>query len=136
MMRRREFITLFGGAVAWPLGARAQEPQVRRIGVQLSGAESDPEMQARVGALRDGLKALGWIEGRSYQFEYRWPGSDQEYPDSGGGDGAGGPKCHRGRTHLERVSAAEANDEHSNYLREHRRPGGQRGDHEPCPNRG
>jgi putative ABC transport system substrate-binding protein len=78
-VRRRDFITLLGGAAAWPLAARAQQAeQMRRIGVQLSGAESDPQMQARIGALRDGLKALGWIEGRSYQFEYRWPGSNPE----------------------------------------------------------
>jgi hypothetical protein len=76
-MRRREFITLPGGApVAWPLAARAQQrAQMRRIGIMLSGSENDPE---RVGALRDGLKALGWIEGRSYTFEYRWPGGDPE----------------------------------------------------------
>jgi putative ABC transport system substrate-binding protein len=73
-------MALLGGAVAtWPFAASAQQAgHVRRIGVQLSGAESDPEMQARIGALRDGLKALGWIEGGNYQFEYRWPGSDPE----------------------------------------------------------
>jgi putative ABC transport system substrate-binding protein len=77
-MNRRGFITLLGGALAaWPVAARTQQTaQVRRIGVQLSGSENDPEMQARIGALRDGLKALGWMEGRNYQFEYRWPGSD------------------------------------------------------------
>src|SRR4051812_4055162 len=78
-MRRREFITLAGGAaVAWPVAASAQQERVRRIGIMLSGAENDPEMQARVNALRQGLQALGWIEGRNYHFEYRWPESDAE----------------------------------------------------------
>jgi putative ABC transport system substrate-binding protein len=51
---------------------------MRRIGTLLSGREADPEMQSRIGALREGLKALGWVENRTYQFEYRWPGSDPE----------------------------------------------------------
>src|SRR5262245_10777363 len=79
-MHRRAFIAALGGAVAaWPMMARAQPGvRMRRIGVLLSGHEADPEMQSRIRALRDGLKALGWVEGRSYQFEYRWPGSDPE----------------------------------------------------------
>jgi putative tryptophan/tyrosine transport system substrate-binding protein len=79
-MNRRAFLSLAGGAAAaWPLAAQAQPGgRTRRIGVMLSGRETDQEMQSRVGALRNGLKALGWVEGRSYQFEYRWPGSDPE----------------------------------------------------------
>jgi putative tryptophan/tyrosine transport system substrate-binding protein len=79
-MKRREFIALLGGAAAaWPLAARAQQPdRIRRIGIQLSGRGDDPEMQARVGALRAGLQGLGWIEGRNYRFEYRWPANDPE----------------------------------------------------------
>ena len=65
-MQRREFITLIGSAAVWPLTAYAQQSErIRRIGVLLSGAENDPEMQARLGALRQGLAALGWIEGRN-----------------------------------------------------------------------
>jgi putative ABC transport system substrate-binding protein len=78
-MNRRDFITLVvGAAAAWPLAARAQTSgRMRRIGMQQS-RETDAEIQSRIGALRDGLKALGWTEGRDYQFEYRWPGTDPE----------------------------------------------------------
>jgi hypothetical protein len=63
-MQRREFITLIGGAAAaWPLAARAQQPdQVRRIAVLMAFVESDPEAQAWVAAFREGLQKLGWAE--------------------------------------------------------------------------
>jgi putative tryptophan/tyrosine transport system substrate-binding protein len=71
-MKRREFITLLGGAAVWPLTARGQPAdRLRRIGV-LMGIADDTEGQARVAALRDGLRALGWIEGRNIEVEYRW----------------------------------------------------------------
>jgi putative tryptophan/tyrosine transport system substrate-binding protein len=76
-VRRREFITLLGGAaVAWPLAARAQQPEMRRIGVLMSLAESDPEAQARVAAFRNGLQTLGWTEGRNVRIDIRWAASD------------------------------------------------------------
>jgi hypothetical protein len=61
-MNRREFIPFIGGAaVAWPLAARAQQGErVRRIGVLIAFAESDPEGQAFVVAFREGLQKLGW----------------------------------------------------------------------------
>ena len=73
-MRRREFITLLGGAaVAWPLAARAQQPdRVRRIGVLMGYAESDLEGQAYVAAFREGLQKLGWTEGRNIRIDTRW----------------------------------------------------------------
>ena len=71
-MRRRDFITLVGGAAfATPLGARAQD-RVRRIGVLMALAESDREGQARVAALREGLQKLGWAEGRNIRIDTRW----------------------------------------------------------------
>ena len=75
-MRRREFITLLGGAAAaWPLAARAQQPdRMRRIGALFSQAETDPEGQARAAALQQGLQEFGWAEGRNLRFEYRWTG--------------------------------------------------------------
>jgi putative ABC transport system substrate-binding protein len=75
-MRRREFITLLGGAAAgWPRAARAQQRLVmQRIGVLIGAAESDPEGQARVGALREGLQKLGWTDGRTIRIDYRWGG--------------------------------------------------------------
>ena len=77
-MKRREFITLLGSAaVAWPLAARAQQAgeRVRRIGL-LMGTADDREGQARVTALKQGLQALGWIDGRNIQIEARFGGAD------------------------------------------------------------
>ena len=77
-LKRREFITLLGGAAAtWPLAARAQQPgRMRRIGVLLPFAENDPLTQARVTAFQQGLQELGWTAGRNIQFEYRFVGPD------------------------------------------------------------
>ena len=73
-MRRREFITLVGGAAAtWPLFARAQQAErMRRIGVLIGFAESDPVAQAYSVAIRDGLHKLGWIEGGNIRIDIRW----------------------------------------------------------------
>jgi putative ABC transport system substrate-binding protein len=72
-MKRREFITLLGGtAAAWPLAARAQSDRVRRIGVLMAYAESDPEGQAWVAAFREGLQKLGWTENTTVRIDYRW----------------------------------------------------------------
>jgi len=71
-MRRREFITLLGGAAAWPHLARAQLPdRMRRIGV-LIGATDDQEMQARLAAFRQALQQLGWTDGRNVRIDTRW----------------------------------------------------------------
>ena len=77
-MRRREFITLVGGAAAgWPLGTRAQQPErLRRIGVLIPTREDDPDGQQRVALLRQGLSELGWTEGRNIHTDYRWAGGD------------------------------------------------------------
>jgi putative ABC transport system substrate-binding protein len=76
-MRRREFITLVGTAVAWPLVARAQQAgQMRRIGVLMPSAKDNPEGQARITAFLQGLQTLGWTEGRNLQIEYRWGSGD------------------------------------------------------------
>jgi putative ABC transport system substrate-binding protein len=75
-VKRRRFITLLGGASAWPLVARAQQTeQMRRIGV-LMGIAEDAEGQARVKALQQGLRELGWIEGRNARIDYRWTAGD------------------------------------------------------------
>jgi putative tryptophan/tyrosine transport system substrate-binding protein len=77
-MKRRDFITLASGAaVAWPVLARAQQPErMRRVGVLMTVSENDPEGQARLDALRQGLKQLGWSEGKNLAIEYRWAGGD------------------------------------------------------------
>jgi len=72
-MKRRAFITLLGGAAAWPLGARAQQTEkVRRIGVLMNRVADDPEAQARFKAFVQGLQQLGWAEGRNVRMDVRW----------------------------------------------------------------
>ena len=76
-MSRREFITLLGGATAWPIAARAQQPErMRRIGVLAPTAPDDAEAQTRFAALRQGLQRFGWIEGRNLQIDARWGAGD------------------------------------------------------------
>ena len=77
-MRRRAFITLLGGAAAWPLPARGQQGgRVRRIGT-LTGIGDEPTMQARIAAFRQGLQELGWSDGGNLQIDYRWGEGDAE----------------------------------------------------------
>jgi putative ABC transport system substrate-binding protein len=73
-MTRREFITLLGGVAAWPLAARAQQPdRMRRIGVLAGGAAAnDAETQARNAAFAQRLQELGWIDGRNLSIDYRY----------------------------------------------------------------
>src|SRR5262245_5556203 len=77
-LRRRELITLLGGAAAaWPLTARAQQgDRVRRIGVLMNLAEDDPESVARVAAFTHALAGLGWADGRNVRMDLRWGGGD------------------------------------------------------------
>jgi putative ABC transport system substrate-binding protein len=75
-IRRREFITLFGGAAAWPLAASAQQrDRVRRIGVLL-GDENDPVSKLRLSAFTQALADLGWTDGGNVRMDLRWYGSD------------------------------------------------------------
>jgi putative ABC transport system substrate-binding protein len=79
MIRRREFITLLGGAAAWPLAARAQQGGgMRRIGVLEPLAVDDPEALARVTAVAQGLQQLGWTAGRNVRIDYRWGAGDPD----------------------------------------------------------
>jgi putative tryptophan/tyrosine transport system substrate-binding protein len=76
-MRRREFITLLGGAAAaWPKAVHAQPAPLRRVGIFMDLSEQDPEGQARVAAFRKGLQDHGWVEGRNVRFDTRWTGGD------------------------------------------------------------
>ena len=76
-MKRREFITVIGGAAVWPVSARAQQPErVRRIGVLLPGAAGDVEFQTRVGAFQQGLQQAGWTIGRNVRIDTRWATTD------------------------------------------------------------
>ena len=74
-MRRREFITLLGGAAAWPVAARAQQGErMRRIGVLMPAAADDAEFRARVEAFLQALASLGWTDGRNVHIDTRWAG--------------------------------------------------------------
>jgi putative ABC transport system substrate-binding protein len=77
-MKRREVITLLGGAAAWPLAARAQQPdRMRRIGVVTVFRESDPEAQSQIRVLVQRLDQLGWTEGRNLRIDYRWGAAER-----------------------------------------------------------
>ena len=79
-MRRREFITLLGGAAAWPLAARAQQGErMRRVGVLAALPTDDPEWQARLAAFQQGLQELSWTIGRNIRIEYRLGPGDGEF---------------------------------------------------------
>jgi putative ABC transport system substrate-binding protein len=72
-MKRRELITLLGGAAAWPLAARAQQPErMRQIGVLMNLAKDDPEGRVRITAFLQGLQELGWTDGRNLKIDYIW----------------------------------------------------------------
>jgi len=83
-MKRRDFVSLFAGAVAapllWPLAARAQRTDriMRRLGVLMAIAANDPEARRRVAAFEHGLRELGWIDGRNISIDYRWASDDPE----------------------------------------------------------
>jgi putative ABC transport system substrate-binding protein len=74
-MRRREFLTLLGGAAAWPIAVRAQPSSaMRRIGLLMGFAENSPDGQRQAGALRKGLEELHWVDGRNMRIDLRWAG--------------------------------------------------------------
>jgi putative ABC transport system substrate-binding protein len=78
-VKRRAFITLLGGAAAWPLAARAQQAErLRKVGVLVPAAAGTPHWQAYVAAFREGLQKLGWSDGRNIHIEERWgPNGDE-----------------------------------------------------------
>jgi putative ABC transport system substrate-binding protein len=75
-VKRRDFITLIGAAAAaWPVAALAQQgDRMRRLGILMAGAESDPQYQADVAVFREGLQKLGWVDGQNIRVEVRWAG--------------------------------------------------------------
>jgi putative ABC transport system substrate-binding protein len=77
LIQRREFVTLLGGAAAWPLAARAQQGnRVRRIGVLMGRDENDRTATAMVSAFTQALSDLGWTDGRNVRMDLRWAGGD------------------------------------------------------------
>jgi putative ABC transport system substrate-binding protein len=79
-MKRRDVFGIVGGAaVAWPLVARAQQPdRVRRIGILMAYAEDNPEGKPRIAAFAQGLRELGWTDGRNIRIDYRWSAGNAE----------------------------------------------------------
>jgi len=80
MTTRRSFLALLGGgAAAWPVGAWAQQPdRMRRVGVLIGIAEGDPQAALRIAAIREGLQALGWVEGRNISLDFRFSSGSSE----------------------------------------------------------
>src|ERR1700730_15745236 len=78
-LRRRDLITLFGGAAAAPFAAYAQQlDRIRRLGLLTVFAETDPEGRRRVAAFLQEMQQLGWTEGRNVRIDYRWTGGDPD----------------------------------------------------------
>jgi putative ABC transport system substrate-binding protein len=78
-LTRRDFITLFGGAAAWPVAARAQQSgQMRRVGVLINAPESDPPYRSYAAAFAQTLQRLGWREGKNLRLDVRWTAADPE----------------------------------------------------------
>src|SRR5262249_32082326 len=73
-MRRRDFLGVVGGAAAWPLAARGQQP--KRVGVLMGGVATDVMAQSNLATFMQGLRKLGWIEGQNLQTEVRWSAGD------------------------------------------------------------
>jgi putative ABC transport system substrate-binding protein len=77
MIKRRQFIAAFGSAAAWPVVARAQQPErMRRIGWLSSRDENDPVGKTQVSVFAQALKDLGWTDGRNVRMDVRWAGDD------------------------------------------------------------
>jgi len=87
-MKRREFITLIGGAAfAWPDAVLGQQPnQARRIGALMQGSETEPDYRSYLAAFVQGLRQLGWIEGQNLRIDVRWSASDAKLARAYSGD--------------------------------------------------
>src|SRR5260370_36219582 len=77
-MRRRQFMLLLGSAAAWPSASRAEPERVRRVGVLMNNAESDPETKAELLAFRQRLRQLGWLEDRNVRIDIRFAADKPE----------------------------------------------------------
>ena len=125
-LKRREFITLLGGAaVAWPLAARAQSAdRMRRIGVLMSTTADDPEGQARIAAFQQGLQQFGWAIGHNVRIDSRWAsGRPRTFPQICGGTGRALARCHPGHRQRRGGTAATGDPHCTNRVCNCPRPG-------------
>ena len=127
-MKRREFITLLGGAAAaWPLAARAQQGErMRRIGVLMNGAADDAEGQARLAAFTQALKQLGWSDGRNLRIDTRWATADDIRKTRGGIGRAGAGRPRRCWWHRNRGAVATGDPHRADRVCACHRPGRRR----------
>ena len=128
-MRRREFITLLGGAAAaWPLAARAQQPErMRRIGILLNAAADDPQFQTWVGAFLQALALLGWTIGRNVRIDTRWAASQcRRGSQTRGGIGRARARRHPGPWRLDRGAVAAGDPHRADRVSSRRRSGRRR----------
>ena len=128
-MRRREFITLLGGAAAaWPLATRAQQSErVRRLGVLMHTVSDEPEAQARLAAFQQGLQEAGWAVGRNLQIDIRWSGGDMVHLRKQAAELVGlGARCGPGRYRRVRRGAARGEPHRADCIRANHRSGRRR----------
>ena len=128
-MRRREFLGVLGGAAAaWPLAARAQQPErVRRIGVLMASAADDPEARPASAAFLQGLQQLGWTDGRNVRIDTRWAaGQCRRHSQTRGGIGRARARCHPGHWRLDRGAVAAGDPHRADRVRRRPRSGRRR----------
>ena len=128
-MKRRDFITLLGGAAAWPLAARAQQRErMRRIGVLLAATADDPEFQARLAAFHAGAGST-WAGpiGRNVRIDSRWAARQcRRHSQTRGGIGRARAGRHPGLWHLDRGAVAAGDPQRADRVPDRRRPGRRR----------
>ena len=121
-MKRREFITLLGGAAAWPVAARgAAAERVRRVGVLIASAESDLERQKDVRAFQEALQDLGWVDGRNIQIDIRWAPNGEFDAAICEGPRRAAARCHSFSNHIRHAGNPSANAHHSYPFRRFKR---------------
>ena len=124
MTTRRAFIGVLGGAAAWPLAARAQQPErVRRVGVLMSLAAQDTVAQVRYAAFLQGLQQSGWEVGRNVRIETRWIPGNPDHIRKAAAELVALARCHPGCRQCEHWSVAASDALDTDRVRAHTRSG-------------